>query len=91
MLSWIAVEGVVDARIAATHRALDDDDGLGLVHVEDGHPVDRGSRIGSCYRVGHVVGSDDQGHVERGNSGLMSSISLSCGYGTLASASSTFM
>ena len=27
----------------------------------------------------------------RANSGLISSISLSCGYGTLASASSTFM
>src|SRR5215204_2294285 len=37
----IGVQLVVDAGVAATHRALDDDDRLGLVHVQDGHPGDR--------------------------------------------------
>ena len=36
---------VVDAGVAAAHRALDDDDGLGVVDVEDGHAVDGRSRI----------------------------------------------
>ena len=31
----VGVEAVVDAGVAAAHRALDDDDGLGVVDIED--------------------------------------------------------
>ena len=59
----VRVERVVDARVAAAHGALDDDDALGLVDVEDGHAVDGRRRVGAGHRVGDVVGADDEGHV----------------------------
>src|SRR4051812_26855625 len=37
---WVEVQIVVDAREAGLHRALDDDDVLRLVDVEDRHAVD---------------------------------------------------
>ena len=42
----VRVQLVVDAGVAAAHRALDDDDRLGLVDVEDRHARDRASRAG---------------------------------------------
>ena len=58
----VGVELVVDAGVAASHRALDDDDRLGVVDVEDRHPRHR--RAGPARRrVRHVVGADDEGHV----------------------------
>ena len=86
----VRVELVVDAGVALAHRALDDDDRLGLVDVEDGHPRHR--RAGSSGgRVGHVVGPDDQGHVGPGELGVDVLHLLELGVGTLASARSTFM
>src|SRR6185503_16694646 len=41
----IEIQLVVDAGEARLHRALDDDDVLRLVHVEDRHAVDRARRV----------------------------------------------
>src|SRR5207244_3641993 len=49
---WVEVKVVVDAREARLHRALDDDDVLGLVDVEDRHAVDGRAGSRACRRVG---------------------------------------
>src|SRR5918999_1933200 len=58
----VRVQLVVDARVAAAHRALDDHDRPGLVDVEDRHPGHGGARP-ARRRVGHVVGPDDERNV----------------------------
>src|SRR5690606_38335508 len=49
--------------ITGGHGALVDDDGLGLVGLEDRHAGDRRLRIGLGRRVDHVVGTQNQNHV----------------------------
>ncbi len=48
---------------AGVHRALEDDHALGLVDVEDRHPVDRRGGVRVRGRVRHVVGADHERHV----------------------------
>ena len=54
---------VLHPGIAGRHRALDEQHRLGLLHVQDRHAVDRRGRVGLGGGVGHVVGSDHEGHV----------------------------
>src|SRR5208283_1076836 len=54
------IERVIDASEAGIHAALDDHDGVGFVHVEDGHAEDRAGLIGAGGGIGHVVGTDDE-------------------------------
>ena len=56
-------ERVVDAGKPGRHAALQDDDGLRLVDVEDRHPVDRAVRLGPRGGVDHVVGADDDSNI----------------------------
>jgi hypothetical protein len=46
----IGVQLVVDAG-AVAHGTLDDDDGLGAIHIEDGHARDRRATLarGGCW------------------------------------------
>src|SRR6516164_599428 len=63
----VAVEQLVlDAGITRGHRSLDEKNGLGALNLQDRHAIDRRRRIGLRRRVGHVVGTDDKGHVGRG-------------------------
>src|SRR5215468_2437023 len=48
------IQRIVDSREARSHAALDDHNCPGLVHVEDGHPVNRASGIGASSRISHV-------------------------------------
>ena len=47
----IGVQLVVDAGIAVAHGTFDDDDGLGVIHIEDGHARDRRATLarGGCW------------------------------------------
>jgi hypothetical protein len=56
-------------------RALDEQHGLGLVHVEHRHAIDRRGLVGLGRRVGDVVGADDEGDVGLRELALMSSSS----------------
>ena len=57
------VERVIDAREARIHAALDDHHGMGLVHIQNRHPVDGTGSIGASRRIGDVVGADHQGNI----------------------------
>src|SRR3954454_1562508 len=54
---------VLDARVARAHPALDEQHGLGAVHVQDRHAEDRRLRIGLRRWVSDVVGADHEGDV----------------------------
>jgi tetrahydrodipicolinate N-succinyltransferase len=54
----IGVQLVVDAGVAVAHGTRDDDDGLGVIHIEDGHARD--------WRATLARG-DDAGIVECGD------------------------
>src|SRR5262245_27507559 len=51
---------VLDAREPRALAALDDDDVLRLVRVQDRHAVDRAGLVGPRHRIHHVVRPDDQ-------------------------------
>src|SRR2546430_3952485 len=65
----VGVELVVDAGVAVAHGALDDDDVVGVVDVEDGHAGD-GVAGAAGGGVGDVVGTDDEGDVGAGEFGV---------------------
>src|ERR1700722_14240903 len=54
---------ILDAGETCTLAALDHDDVLGLVGVEDRHAVDRARLVVARHRIDDVVGADDQCHV----------------------------
>jgi len=55
-------ELVLDPREALPPAALDDEDVLRLINVEDRHPI-KGTALAAGGRVDHVVGADHQGDV----------------------------
>ena len=59
----VYVERVVDAGVAATHRALHDDDRTSLVDIEDRHAEDGACAVRPGGRVGDVVGADHESYV----------------------------
>ncbi len=61
---------VLDAGEPGVHAALDDEDRLGLVGVDDRHAVDRARFVVPGGRVDHVVGPDDQRDVGLGHLGI---------------------
>jgi hypothetical protein len=66
----VAVEQlVVDAGIADAHRALDEQNGLGLLDVEHRHAVDRRGLAALGGRIGDV-GLGAQGVADTGRSSL---------------------
>src|SRR3979411_2070857 len=56
----VVEELVVDASETRPHRSLHEDDVLGLVHVEDRHPVDRAAWRVSGGGGDDVVGADPE-------------------------------
>ncbi len=55
-------EVVIKACVACGHGAFVDDDGLGFIRLEDGHPKD-GRAVGAGCGVYDVVGPQDQDHI----------------------------
>src|SRR3954447_2604812 len=62
----IEEEGVLDPREARVHAALQHDNLLRLVDVQDGHPVDRAALVVARVGVDNVVRADDEGNVRAG-------------------------
>src|SRR4029079_15596457 len=59
---------VLDGGESRVHAALEHDDAVGLVHVQDRHPVDRAALVRAGGRVDDVVGpdvEDDVGPLDR--------------------------
>src|SRR6267142_1188034 len=54
---------VFDAGETGAFAALDDDDVLGLVGVENGHSVDRAGLVVARHRIDDVIGANDQCNV----------------------------
>src|SRR6185295_11672213 len=54
---------VLDAGESRVHAALEHDDAVGLVHVQDRHSVDRAALVRAGGRVDDVVGPDDESDV----------------------------
>src|ERR1035438_1960327 len=57
------VERVVDAGETGAHAAFDDHNGVGFIHVKDGHAEDGAGLIVAGGRIGDVVGADDEGNI----------------------------
>ena len=59
-------QGILHPGIPRPLAALDDDDVLRHVGVQNRHAVDRAGLVGAGTRIDHVVGPDDQGDVGLG-------------------------
>src|SRR5208283_4133237 len=57
------IERVVDSGKSRTHAALDHHYGARLVHIENGHTIDRAAGVAASRRIGDVVGANHQRHV----------------------------
>jgi len=57
------VERVFDSGEACGHAALDDHDGAGFVHIQNGHAKDRAAVVGAGRRIGDVISANDQGNI----------------------------
>src|ERR1035441_5021594 len=54
------VKRVINACETGIHTALDDHHRMGLIHVEDRHPVDGAGSIGASGGVGDIIGANYQ-------------------------------